>query len=90
MVPSDRDLIHAPEPAEHAPAGPSWCAVRAATAGIAHVFAALRDWLRGATGAQAYESYLRHAREHSRKPLTAGEFYVESARRKYSRPHRCC
>jgi uncharacterized short protein YbdD (DUF466 family) len=65
-------------------------AVRVATAAVERAFGALRGWLRGATGSQAYEAYLRHAREHAGQPLTAGEFYAENARRKYSRPSRCC
>ena len=51
---------------------------------------ALRQWFRGATGAQKYESYLRHAEKQGDRPLTEEEFYLDDMRRKYSRPNRCC
>jgi uncharacterized short protein YbdD (DUF466 family) len=52
--------------------------------------AALRSWLRGATGAQKYESYLRHTSKCGQKPLSEHEFYLDDVKRKYSRPNRCC
>jgi hypothetical protein len=51
---------------------------------------ALRAWLRGATGGQRYESYLRHASKCGHKPLSEAEFYLDDEERKYSRPNRCC
>jgi len=51
---------------------------------------ALWQWLRGAAGDQAYESYLRHAEKVPGRPLTAKEFYQDQLQRKYSRPNRCC
>jgi uncharacterized short protein YbdD (DUF466 family) len=51
---------------------------------------ALWQWLRGAAGDQAYESYLLHAEKIPGRPLTAKEFYQDQLQRKYSRPNRCC
>ena len=51
---------------------------------------ALLLWFRGATGAQQYESYLRHAEKQAGPPLSEKEFYLDDVRRKYSRPNRCC
>ena len=51
---------------------------------------ALWQWLRGAAGDQAYESYLHHAKKFSGAPLTAKEFYQDQLQRKYTRPNRCC
>ena len=51
---------------------------------------ALWQWLRGAAGDNAYESYLRHAEKVPGQPLTAKEFYRDHLQRKYSRPNRCC
>jgi len=51
---------------------------------------ALRQWMRGATGAQKYESYLRHAAKCGDQPLTEQELYLDDVQRKYSKPNRCC
>ena len=54
-------------------------------------------WLRQVSGDAAYENYLgcvsrdtdsRAAAE--RKPLSPEEFYLDSVRRRYSTPSRCC
>jgi uncharacterized short protein YbdD (DUF466 family) len=44
----------------------------------------LREW----SGDAAYDTYL--ARTGSAAPLTREAFYLESLRRRYSRPTRCC
>jgi hypothetical protein len=44
----------------------------------------LREW----SGDAAYETYL--ARAGGRKPLSREAFYLDSLRRRYSRPTRCC
>jgi uncharacterized short protein YbdD (DUF466 family) len=44
----------------------------------------LREW----SGDAAYETYL--ARADGAEPLTREAFYLESLRRRYSRPTRCC
>jgi uncharacterized short protein YbdD (DUF466 family) len=46
-------------------------------------------WLRQVTGDAAYENYLRHAAGAAR-PLTRGEFYLDSLRRRYAGVSRCC
>jgi uncharacterized short protein YbdD (DUF466 family) len=48
-----------------------------------------RAWrtVRVATGDAAYESYLAHAGE---APLSREAFYLDTLRRRYSRPNRCC
>jgi len=51
---------------------------------------ALWQWLRGAAGDHAYESYLHYAKKFSGGPLTAKEFYQDQLQRKYTRPSRCC
>ena len=48
----------------------------------------LWSWLRQVSGDAAYENYLRHAA--SGAPLTRSQFYVDSVRRRYSTPSRCC
>ena len=65
-------------------------AVGVAGAGLRRASGALRQWLRGATGARKYESYLRHAAKCGDQPLTEQEFYLDDVRRKYSKPNRCC
>jgi uncharacterized short protein YbdD (DUF466 family) len=59
-------------------------------AALRHASDAVWQWLRGAAGDQAYESYLRHAEKVPGRPLTASEFYRDQLQRKYSRPNRCC
>jgi uncharacterized short protein YbdD (DUF466 family) len=44
----------------------------------------LREW----SGDAAYETYLEHAREEVR--LSREEFYLDSLRRRYRQPNRCC
>ena len=51
---------------------------------------ALWQWLRGASGDYAYDSYLRHAAKHGEAILTRQEFYLENGRRKAGRQSRCC
>jgi uncharacterized short protein YbdD (DUF466 family) len=65
-------------------------AVGAASAALRGAACALRQWLRGATDGQKYESYLRHAAKCGEKPLSEREFYLDDQKRKYSRPSRCC
>jgi len=50
----------------------------------------LWSWLRQASGDAAYENYLRHAAATGRPPLTRRQFYLDSVRRQYSTPSRCC
>jgi hypothetical protein len=62
-------------------------------------------WLRQLSGDAAYDNYLRwigqstprapeasHSREHaaSPKPLSRKDFYLDSVRRRFSTPSRCC
>ncbi len=49
-------------------------------------------FLREVSGEADYERYCRHLREHHvRQSLPSRqEFYLESLRRRYSRPSRCC
>jgi uncharacterized short protein YbdD (DUF466 family) len=44
----------------------------------------VREW----SGDAAYETYLARARD--TEPLTREEFYVDSLRRRYRHPNRCC
>jgi hypothetical protein len=44
----------------------------------------LREW----SGDAAYETYLTRTR--TGKPLDREAFYLDSLRRRYSRPTRCC
>lgn len=44
----------------------------------------LRQW----SGDAAYETYLSRTRE--APPLSREEFYLDSLRRKYRQPNRCC
>jgi len=48
----------------------------------------LREWC----GDAAYERYLRSkgVEDAEGRKLSAEEFYVEQANRRYSRPNRCC
>jgi len=48
----------------------------------------LWSWLRQVSGDAAYENYLRHASVGV--PLTRSQFYLDSVRRQYSTPSRCC
>jgi uncharacterized short protein YbdD (DUF466 family) len=50
------------------------------------------QWLRRATGDDAYERYLEHrARKHPGEPvITRRAFYEESQQRKWSGVSRCC
>ncbi|MGA8142749.1 MAG: CstA-like transporter-associated (seleno)protein [Candidatus Acidiferrales bacterium] len=55
-------------------------------------------WVRQFSGDASYENYLRsvqrgllrHRSATDRKPLSPLEFYLDSARRRYSTPSRCC
>jgi hypothetical protein len=54
-------------------------------------------WVRQVTGDAAYENYLRCVRGDvvsaapaERKLLSPEEFYLDSIRRRYSTPSRCC
>ena len=56
-------------------------------------------WLRQVTGDAAYENYLRGIRagrpqssstKASHLPMSRSEFYLDSLRRRYSTPSRCC
>jgi uncharacterized short protein YbdD (DUF466 family) len=44
----------------------------------------VREW----SGDAAYETYLARARE--TPPLSREEFYLDSLRRRYRQPSRCC
>ena len=48
----------------------------------------LWSWLRQVSGDAAYENYLRHAAAGA--TLTRSQFYLDSVRRQYSTPSRCC
>jgi len=48
----------------------------------------LWSWLRQVSGDAAYENYLRRAA--AAAPLTRTQFYLDSVRRQYSTPSRCC
>ena len=50
----------------------------------------LWSWLRQVSGDAAYENYLRHATASGLPPLARRQFYLDSVRREYSRPSRCC
>lgn len=54
------------------------------------VAAARRAWryVREWSGDAAYETYLARARE--TPPLSREEFYLDSLRRRYRQPSRCC
>ena len=44
----------------------------------------VREW----SGDAAYDTYLAHSQD--APPLSRRDFYLDSLRRKYSRPSRCC
>jgi uncharacterized short protein YbdD (DUF466 family) len=49
------------------------------------------SWLRQVTGDAAYENYLRHAKSSTaERLLSRREFYLDSLRRRYATPSRCC
>jgi uncharacterized short protein YbdD (DUF466 family) len=56
------------------------------------------QWLRQVTGDAAYENYLRGVRRRtpggvvdaSAPRMSRSEFYLDSLRRRYSTPSRCC
>jgi|HubBroStandDraft_6_1064221.scaffolds.fasta_scaffold1179326_1 uncharacterized short protein YbdD (DUF466 family) len=54
----------------------------------------VRWWVRQVSGEAAYENYLRRFLtldpNDGRKPLSPKEFYLDSVRRRYSTPSRCC
>jgi uncharacterized short protein YbdD (DUF466 family) len=58
--------------------------VAAARVGLARGWRFVRD----ACGDSAYETYLAHAPQGPR--LSREEFYLDSLRRRYSQPSRCC
>jgi uncharacterized short protein YbdD (DUF466 family) len=65
-----------------------------ASGALRHAPSAMASWLsrvwravRVATGDAAYETYLAHTGD---APLSREAFYLESLRRRYSRPNRCC
>ena len=51
-----------------------------------------RSWgfLRDLTGDTAYDGHLARARARQEPPQSREDFYLDSLRRKYSRPNRCC
>jgi len=53
-------------------------------AGLRVLWHRLREW----SGDAAYETYL--ARAGAGKPVDREAFYLDSLRRRYSRPTRCC
>lgn len=50
----------------------------------------LWDYFRAVMGDQAYERYLESTKRTGAKPLSAGDFYLDSVRRRYSTVSRCC
>jgi uncharacterized short protein YbdD (DUF466 family) len=55
------------------------------------------SWLRQVTGDAAYDNYLRGIRRRGScfegsvpPPMSRSEFYLDSLRRRYSTPSRCC
>lgn len=48
------------------------------------------EYLRAVIGDNAYERYLEVSAKRGERPLSAGEFYVDSAKRRYSSVSRCC
>lgn len=48
------------------------------------------EYLRAVMGDKAYESYLEVTKRTGAKPLSAGEFYLDSVNRRYSTVSRCC
>jgi uncharacterized short protein YbdD (DUF466 family) len=48
------------------------------------------DYVRAVMGDKAYEHYLEVSRRNGAKPLSAGDFYLDSVRRRYSTVSRCC
>ena len=65
-------------------------ALEAAPGTMRRLWSWLWSWLRQVSGDAAYENYLRHASASRCLPLTRSQFYVDSARRQYSTPSRCC
>ena len=51
---------------------------------VRHAWRLVREW----SGDAAYETYVARARE--APPLSREEFYLDSLRRKYRQPNRCC
>jgi uncharacterized short protein YbdD (DUF466 family) len=51
---------------------------------LRRAWALLREW----SGDAAYETYL--ARAGGKPPLSRKEFYLDSLRRRYRQPNRCC
>jgi uncharacterized short protein YbdD (DUF466 family) len=51
-----------------------------------------RAWsfVRDLSGDAAYDAHEARARARREPPLSRKEFYLDSLRRKYSRPNRCC
>jgi uncharacterized short protein YbdD (DUF466 family) len=87
----ERATAHAANSARgHADQGMLGRAASSAAAGLQRAASSLGQWLRGATDAQKYENYLRHAKKQGDQPLTEQEFYLDDMRRKYSKPNRCC
>ena len=48
------------------------------------------DYVRAVMGDQAYERHLEAAARTGAKPLSAGDFYLDSIQRRYSTVSRCC
>jgi uncharacterized short protein YbdD (DUF466 family) len=53
---------------------------------------ALRDVIRGATGADAYANYLAHLERHhpDRRPLSRGDFFRRELSARWDGIRRCC
>lgn len=57
---------------------------RRLVAAVRRAWRHVREW----SGDAAYETYLARARE--TPPLGPAEFYLDSLRRRYRQPNRCC
>ena len=60
--------------------------------GVRMLWSILRDIVRGATGADAYERYLAHARQAhpERTPLTPAAYFREEQVARWEGLRRCC
>lgn len=48
------------------------------------------DYVRAVMGDKAYERYVEVTKRRGATPLSAAEFYVDNAKRRYSTVSRCC
>lgn len=66
---------------EHDPRGP-----------LRRLYGAVRDFMRGAIGADAYEQYLRHLKEAhpEQRPLSSEAFFRREFSARWEGVRRCC